>query len=149
MTTWGDMRKKSAGETISKEDFIRIYHDNDSAKKPLETIEEKDYKGYHYMILSFGDYPILDIRVKSPISIFSGHNLVVLKFDDGSRYELDRIFLNVNETKFLYQFNKDGDFIYGGDESGHKYSVQEVEKYAEMFIDKIIDCEKDLTNHMD
>lgn len=149
MSTWGDLRRRSSGEQITKEDFAQIYHDNDSAKKPVETIEEKDYKGYHYMILSFGNYPILDIRVKSSISVFSGHNLVVLKFDDGSRYELDRMFLNGNETKFLYEFNKYGDFIYGGDESGHKYSIQEVEKYAEMFIDKIIESEEEKFKHTD
>ena len=148
MSIWGDMRRKSSGDAITKEDFSLIYYDNDSAKKPLVTLEEKEYKGYKYMIITCGDFPILDIRVSGHgISVFSGHNLVILKFDDGRQFELDRILLNGNETKFLYRFNKHGDFIYGGDESGHKYSVQEVEKYAEMFIDKLIESEDDKYKH--
>ena len=62
--------------------------------------------------------------------------------------------LSGDETKFLYEFNKDGDYIHNTDNQsrdgeGHKYTVQELKKYAEMFIDKIIECEEDLVNHMD
>ena len=149
MSVWGGMLNRSTGDALSKEEITKIYYGNNSAKKPIVTVEENEYHGYKYMIYTCGDYPVLDIRVKNSISAFSGYNLVVLKFDDGDKYELERMFLNGNETKFLYRFNKHGDFIYGGDESGHKYSVQEVEKYAEMFIDKIIDCENDFINHID
>jgi hypothetical protein len=154
MSAWDDIRERGGGDQVRKEDIAVFYYDNDSAKKPLETIEEKDYKGYHYMILTFGCYPILDIRVKSQISIFSGYNLVILKFDDGSRYELDRFFLNGNETKFLYEFNKDGDYVNNNSykrctDEGHKYTVREIESYAEKFIDKIIECEDDKFKHPD
>lgn len=153
MSIWGDMRRKSSGDVITKEDFSLIYYDNDSAKKPLVTLEEKEYKGYKYMVITCGDFPILDIRVSGHgISVFSGHNLVILKFDDGRQFELDRILLNGNETKYVYDFNKDGDYIHSSaydrcTEEGHKYSVQEVEKYAEMFIDKLIESEDDKYKH--
>ena len=155
MSVWGKILDRGAGESISKEEFTRVYYDNDNAKKPLVTLEENEYKGYKYMILTAGDYPILDIRVKdNGISVFSGHNLVILKFDDGQRFELDRFLLNGNETKYLYEFNKDGDYIHSSSydrctEEGHKYSVQEVNEYAKMFINKLIECEDDKYKHTD
>ena len=149
MSIWGDMRRKSSGDAITKEDFSLIYYDNDSAKKPLVTLEEKEYKGYKYMIITCGDFPILDIRVSGHgISVFSGHNLVILKFDDGRQFELDRILLNGNETKYVYDFNKDGDYIYSKDNDGHKYTVKEVRQYAEKFIDKILQCEEESIKHI-
>lgn len=155
MGVWGGMLNRSTGDALSKEEITKIYYDNDSKKKPIVTVEEDEYRGYKFMICTFGDYPILDIRVKSEkISIFSGYSLVVLKCDNGKHYELDRMTLSGDETKFIYEFNKDGDYIHSSSydrctEEGHKYSVQEVERYAKMFIDKIIENEGELVNHLE
>ena len=151
MSVWGGMLNRSTGDALSKEEITKIYYDNDSAKKPIVTVEEDEYRGYKFMICTCGDYPILDIRVKSEkISIFSGYSLVVLKFDNGKHYELDRMTLSGDETKFMYEFNKDGDYNQSNPvEDAHKYSVTEVERYAKMFIDKIIENEGELVNHLD
>lgn len=149
MSTWGDMIKRAEGENIKDEEFSLIYYDNDSAKKPIETVKEGKYKSFNYTICTAGDYPILDIRTDGyGLSVFSGYNLVVLKFPDGKWFELDRSVLNKEVTKYLYEFNKEGDYIHSKrNEDGHKYTVQEVEKYAEMFIDKIIQCEEESVKH--
>jgi len=151
MSVWGGMLNRSTGDALSKEEIAKIYYNNDSVKKPIVTVEEDEYRGYKYMICTFGDYPILDIRVKSEkISIFSGYNLIVLKFDSGKQYELDRMTISGDETKFLYEFNKEGDYNQSDPvEDAHKYSVAEVERYAKMFIDKIIKNEGELVNHLD
>ena len=85
---------------------------------------------------------------------------LILKFTDDKKYELDRIATG-GKTRYEYSFCKKGDYTYDmnqtdmytreneGKESGHKYSVQEIKKYAEMFIDKIIECEDDHLNHPD
>ena len=145
MSTWGDIIRRAEGEEISKEEFSLIYYDNDSAKKPIETVKEGKYKSFTYTICTAGDYPILDIRTEGyGLSVFSGYNLVVLKFPDNGQYELERSTLSKEVTKYQYEFNKDGDYNHSKrNEEGHKYTVQEVEKYAEMFIDKILQCEEE------
>ena len=149
MSVWGNILDRGAGETIRKENFTVIYYDNDTSKKPIVTVEEKEYEDFRYMVLTTGDYPILDIRTKTGISVFSGYNRVILKFEDGVRFELDRIVVN-GETKFLYEFNKEGDYNHSKpSEGGQKYSLQKLEIYAEMFIDKIIECEKKLIDYKD
>ena len=155
MTAWGDMMKRGAGEGIRGEDFSQIYYDNDSAKKPIEVVEEKEYKSFSYFICTNGDYPILDIRTDGyGISVFSGYSMVVLEFPDIGSYELKRELLNGNETKYLYEFNKNGDYIHNTenqtkDGDGHKYTVKELEEYAEKFIDRIIECEDEKFKHTD
>ena len=143
MSIWSEIQKRSSGE-IKKEDFTVIYYD-DNGKNKLEVIEEKTYKGYKYFICTFGHYPILDIRCNHGLSIFSGKDLVILKFDDKS-YELSRTFLSNTSVKFIYTFDKEGDYNHNNSYDrctgeGCKYTVQDVEKFAEMFIDKIIECE--------
>lgn len=148
MSIWGNVLDRGAGEIIRKENFTVIYHDNDTAKKPV-TVEEKEYEGFKYVILTTGDYPILDIWTKTSISVFSGYNLVILKFEDGRRFELDRTLVN-GETKFQYEFNKEGDYNHSKpSEGGCKYSLQKLEIYAEMFIDKIIESEKKIIDYKD
>lgn len=154
MSLFGDMSNKGRGESVKSEDISAIYYDDDSAKNPIEVIKEESYKEYRYMICTNGKYPVLDIRGKNDISIFSGYDTVILQFDDGSKYELNRMFLRKEcEVKYLYEFNKDGDYIqddyHGCTQEGHKYSIPELEKYAEKFIDKILECEKTLVDHLE
>lgn len=154
MSAWGDMMKRGAGENIRGEDFSQIYYDNDSAKKPIVVVEEKEYKDYQYKILTTGDYPSLDIRVRSEnTEVFGGYSLVVLKFPDKS-YELDRMINpSPGQVRYVYTFNKDGDYIHNTenqskDGEGHKYTVQELEEYAKKFIDKIIQCDVEFRNEL-
>ena len=155
MSAWGEMRHRSSGKEQRKEDIVVFYYDNDSAKKPIVIVEEKHYKDYHYMICTAGDYPILDIRVKSEnTDVFGGYQVVILKLPDKS-YELDRMILpKEGMVKYLYEFNKDGDYNHNSSykrctEDGHKYTVSEVEDYAEKFIDEIIKCENDLHRELE
>lgn len=148
MSVWGDLRKRSSGEVLSREDIGVFYYDNESTKKSIETIEENKYKSFTYSIITFGDYPILDIRTEGyGLSVFSSYNLVILKFPDGERYELDRSIIDEKITKYQYDFNKDGDYINSEHNDGHKYTVKEVRQYAEKFIDKIIQCEEESIKH--
>lgn len=149
MSVWGDLRRRSSGEVLSREDIGIFYYDNDSAKKSIDVIEEKEYKSFSYMICSNGDYPILDIRTEGyGLSVFSSYNLVILKFPDGEKYELNRSIIDEKITKYIYEFNKDGDYIYSEDNDGHKYTVKEVRQYAEKFIDKILQCEEESIKHI-
>ena len=149
MSIWSDIEDRSVGGQIREEEFHKIYYDNGSTKKPIETLDEDTYKDYTYMILTAGDYPILDIRVKSEdTSVFGGYTLVILKFPDGSKYEIERSMLPTMGTiKYLYSFDKEGDYVHNRDdnaEDAHIYTLEELQKYARMFIDKIIQCEDDL-----
>ena len=154
MTAWGDMRKRSSGEDVRTEEFSKIYYDDGFAKKKIEDLENGDYKGYHYIIKTNGVYPFIEITNDNEISIFSGSGIAVLKFTDGKTYELDRQRFE-NKVRFVYKFNKDEDYIHSNDphpkssQDGHIYTIQELKKYTEMFIDKIIECEKDKYNFND
>jgi len=157
---WGEMLDKGIGDNISKEEFSKIYYGSEGKKTPIVTVDEDDHRGYHYDIKTDGDFPSLVITTDSTISAFSGHDSVILKFTDGKKYELDRI-VSGSKTRYEYSFCKEGDYTYDmnqtdmytreneGKESGHKYSVQEIKKYAEMFIDKIIECEDEKYKHTD
>ena len=168
MTAWGDMRKRSSGEDVRTEEFSQIYYDNGTAKKPVVTLSEKEYKGYKYEITTDGDYPVLNIRKNNEISIFSGYQKVVLNFPEGieqqwfdskqilfRQYELERKVVNSGkDVVFFYHFNQDGDYNHNSEykrctQEGHKYTIKEIEKYAEMFIDKIIECEDEKFKHTD
>jgi len=150
MSAWGDMMRRGSGEEIREEEFSQIYYDNDSAKKPIVVVEEKEYKDYQYKILTTGDYPSLDIRVRSEnTEVFGGYSLIVLKFPDKS-YELDRMIVpSPGQVRYTYKFNQDGDYDHSHpDKEGHKYTVEELQKYAEMFIDKIIQCDVEFRNEL-
>lgn len=148
MGIWGDILDKSNGDKISKEEFSKIYYDNDSATEETETLENGYYRGYNYTINTNGAYPFIEIINVNEISIFSGSDIVVLKFTDDKTYELDRQRFE-NKVKFVYKFDKPEDYIHSNThhnesgQDGHIYTIQELKKYTEMYIDKIIECEKD------
>lgn len=154
MSAWGDMMRRSSGDEVRKEDIALVYYDNESKKKENVILKEKDYKNYHYRIKTFGCFPILEMDVKSEdTNVFGGYELVILKCPDNKSYELDRQRVE-NIVRFVYKFNKPEDYIHSDNphpkssQDGHMYTVQEVEKYAEMFIDKILDCEKELNKEI-
>lgn len=154
MSAWGDMMRRSSGDEVRKEDITLVYYDNESKKKEEVILKENDYKNYHYTIKTFGCFPILEMDVKSEdTNVFGGYELVVLKFPDGKSYELDRQRIG-DKIRFVYKFNKPEDYIHSDDphpkssQDGHMYTIQEVDKYAEMFIDKILDCEKELSKEI-
>lgn len=154
MSIWGEILDRGSGDQISKEEFSKVYYDDGFAKKEIENLENGDYKGYHYIIKTNGEYPFIEITNDNEISIFSGSDIAVLKFTDGKTYELDRQRFE-NKVRFVYKFNKDEDYIHSNDphpkasQDGHMYTIQELKKYTEMFIDKIIECEKDKYNFND
>ena len=130
---------------MRNEDFILIYYECDGTKRQTNVLEEDKYKNYDYQILTDGNYPTVVIRTDSNISIFSGGSVVILKLPDDRRYELDREF-STGSTRFKYEFNKEGDYVYdskdgSAKESAHTYSKDELRKYVKMFIDEIIKCE--------
>lgn len=145
MSVWADLHSRGIGETSSEEEWSQIYHKRDTERTILV---EKEYKDFKYKIVSDGKYPVLSIQAPNNISCFSGYGEIYLKIEkDKEDYCIER-YVNFGVTKFIYSFNKEGDYVYGK-QDGHMYSVQEMETYAEKIIDKIIQCESEFVNDMD
>ena len=135
MSIWSDMEDRSAGISLSKEDYNLLYGGGDSRQ-----LHKDEYKNMTYEIAA-KDFPYIDIMSKLGISIFSGSSRVLLT-DDGKAYELQREVRN-NSVHFYYNCNKKGDHI-PGVQDGHLYSLDELKSLAEKLIDLLLKAEDNL-----
>ena len=140
MSIWSDMEDRSAGISLSKEDYNLLYGGGD-----LRQIHKDTYKDMIYEITA-KDFPYIEIISKIGISIFSGSGQVILK-DDKKTYELQRECMD-NSTRFFYECNKEGDYI-PDVQDGHLYSLDELKSLAEKLIDLILKAEDNLFNEAD
>ena len=140
MSIWSDMQDRSAGISLSKEDYNLLYGGG-----VLKQIHKDTYKDMIYKITA-KDFPYIEIISKLYISIFSGSKQVILK-DDKKTYELQRECMD-NSTRFFYECNKEGDYI-PDVQDGHLYSLDELKSLAEKLIDLILKAESNLFNEAD
>ena len=140
MSIWSDMEDRSAGISLSKEDYNLLYGGG-----VLKQIHKDTYKDMIYEITA-KDFPYIEIISKLYISIFSGSKQVILK-DDKKTYELQRECMD-NSTRFFYECNKEGDYI-PDVQDGHLYSLDELKSLAEKLIDLILKAENNLFNEAD
>ena len=135
MSIWSDIQDRSAGISLSKEDYNLLYGGGD-----LKQLHKDTYKNMTYEIAA-KDFPYIDIMSKLGISIFSGSSQVLLT-DDGKAYELQRKVMN-SSVHFYYNCNKKGDHI-PGVQDGHLYSLDELKSLAEKLIDLLLKAEDNL-----
>ena len=142
MSIWSDMEDRSAGISLSKEDYNLLYGGG-----VLKQIHKDTYKDMIYEITA-KDFPYIEIISKIGISIFSGSGQVILK-DAKNTYELKRVptFIS-NSIHFFYECNKEGDYI-PDVQDGHLYSLDELKSLAEKLIDLILKAENNLFNEAD
>ena len=135
MSIWSDIEDRSAGISLSKEDYNLLYGGGDSRQ-----LHKDEYKNMTYEIAA-KDFPYIDIMSKLGISIFSGSSRVLLT-DDGKAYELQREVMN-SSVHFYYNCNKKGDHI-PGVHDGHLYNLDELKSLAEKLIDLLLKAEDNL-----
>ena len=142
MSIWSDMQDRSAGISLSKEDYNLLYGGGD-----LRLLHKDTYKDMIYEITA-KDFPCIEIISKLDISIFSGSGQVIL-CDGKNTYELKRmpIFIS-NSVHFFYECNKKGDHI-PDVQDGHLYNLDELKSLAEKLIDLILKAENNLFNETD
>jgi len=145
MSLWGEIRKKSNGETITKEDENLVYFGEKLNKESV--LKEGVYRNIYYTISTTGLYPSIVFESKLEISAFSGSNSVIIT-DNGVNYNLFRDVLKDASEKsvvrYAYSFNQDGDYVPNVHPDGRKYSIDMLEEYAKKFIDLIIKAEHNL-----
>ena len=142
MSIWSDMEDRSAGISLSKEDYNLLYGGG-----VLKQIHKDTYKDMIYEITA-KDLPYIEIISKIGISIFSGSGQVILK-DAKNTYELKRVPIFIsNSVHFFYECNKEGDYI-PDVQDGHLYSLDELKSLAEKLIDLILKAESNLFNEAD
>lgn len=135
MSIWADIQDRSAGISLSKEDYNLLY-----GGVELRQLHKDEYKNMRYEIAA-KDFPYIDIMSKLGISIFSGSSHVLLT-DDGKAYELQREVMS-NSVHFYYNCNKKGDHI-PGVQDGHLYNLDELKSLAEKLIDLLLKAEDNL-----
>ena len=135
MSIWADIQDRSAGISLSKEDYNLLYGGGDSRQ-----LHKDEYKNMTYEIAA-KDFPYIDIMSKLGISIFSGSSRVLLT-DDGKAYELQREVMS-SSVHFYYNCNKKGDHI-PGVQDGHLYNLNELKSLAEKLIDLLLKAEDNL-----
>lgn len=140
MSIWSDMEDRSAGISLSKEDYNLLYGGGD-----LRLLHKDTYKDMIYEITA-KDFPYIEIISKLYISIFSGSTQVILT-DDKKTYELKRETMS-NSIHFYYNCNKKGDHI-PDVQDGHLYNLDELKSLAEKLIDLILKAENNLFNEAD
>lgn len=140
MSIWSDMEYRSAGISLSKEDYNLLYGGGD-----LRQLHKDTYKNMRYEIAA-KDFPYIDIMSKLGISIFSGSSQVILT-DDGKAYELQREVMS-SSVHFYYNCNKKGDYI-PDVQDGHLYNLDELKSLAEKLIDLLLKAESNLFNEVD
>ena len=140
MSIWSDMEDRSAGISLSKEDYNLLYGGGD-----LRLLHKDTYKDMIYEITA-KDFPCIEIISKLTISIFSGSGQVILK-DEKKTYELEREYM-FNSVHFFYECNKKGDYI-PDVQDGHLYNLDELKSLAEKLIDLILKAESNLFNEAD
>ena len=129
------MEDRSAGISLSKEDYNLLYGGGD-----LKLLHKDTYKDMIYKITA-KDFPCIEIISKLGISIFSGSSQVLLT-DDGKAYELQREVMS-SSVHFYYNCNKKGDHI-PGVQDGHLYNLDELKSLAEKLIDLLLKAEDNL-----
>ena len=134
------MQDRSAGISLSKEDYNLLYGGGD-----LKQLHKDTYKNMTYEIAA-KDFPYIEIISKLTISIFSGSVQVILK-DEKKTYELQRLPMS-SSIHFYYNCNKKGDYI-PDVQDGHQYSLDELKSLAEKLIDLLLKAENDLFNEAD
>ena len=140
MSIWSDMQDRSAGISLSKEDYNLLYGGG-----VLKQIHKDTYKDMRYEIIA-RKFPCIEIISKLDISIFSGSRQVIL-CDEKKTYELEREYM-FNSVHFFYECNKKGDYI-PDVQDGHLYSIDELKNLAEKLIDLILKAESNLFNETD
>lgn len=135
MSIWADIQDRSAGISLSKEDYNLLYGGGE-----LRQLHKDTYKNMTYEI-NARKFPYIDIMSKLGISIFSGSSHVLLT-DDGKAYELQREVMS-NSVHFYYNCNKKGDYI-PGVQDGHLYNLDELKNLAEKLIDLLLKAEDNL-----
>ena len=140
MSIWSDMQDRSAGISLSKEDYNLLSGGGD-----LKQLHKDTYKNMTYEIAA-KDFPYIEIISKLTISIFSGSVQVILK-DEKKTYELQRQPMS-SSIHFYYNCNKKGDYI-PDVQDGHQYSLDELKSLAEKLIDLLLKAENDLFNEAD
>lgn len=135
MSIWADIQDRSAGISLSKEDYNLLY-----GGAELRQLHKDTYKNITYVIAA-KDFPYIDIMSKLGISIFSGSSHVLLT-DDDKFYELQREVMS-NCVHFYYNCNKKGDHI-PGVQDGHLYNLDELKSLAEKLIDLLLKAEDNL-----
>lgn len=135
MSIWADIQDRSAGISLSKEDYNLLY-----GGVELRQLHKDTYKNMTYVIAA-KDFPYIDIMSKLGISIFSGSSHILLT-DDGKAYELQREVMS-NSVHFYYNCNKKGDHI-PGVQDGHLYNLDELKSLAEKLIDLLLKAEDNL-----
>lgn len=144
MSIWSDMEDRSAGISLSKEDYNLLYGGGE-----LKQLHKDTYKNMTYEIAA-KDFPYIDIISKLDISIFSGSSRVIL-CDGKKTYELERDYKRdymINIVHFFYECNKKGDHI-PDVQDGHLYNIDELKSLAEKLIDLILKAENNLFNEVD
>ena len=140
MSIWSDMEDRSAGISLSKEDYNLLYGGGE-----LKQLHKDTYKDMTYEIAS-KDFPYIEIISKLTISIFSGSGQVILK-DEKKTYELQRQPMS-SSIHFYYNCNKKGDYI-PDVQDGHLYNLDELKSLAQKLIDLLLKAENDLFNEVD
>ena len=140
MSIWSDMQDRSAGISLSKEDYNLLY-----GGEVLNQIHKDTYKDMRYEIIA-RKFPCIKIISKLDISIFSGSRQVIL-CDEKKTYELEREYM-FNSVHFFYECNKKGDHI-PDVQDGHLYNLDELKSLAEKLIDLILKAENNLFNEAD
>ena len=140
MSIWSDMEDRSAGISLSKEDYNLLYGGG-----VLKQIHKDTYRNMNYEIIA-RKFPCIEIISKLDISIFSGSKHIIL-CDEKKTYELERDYM-FNSVHFLYECNKEGDYI-PDVQDGHLYSLDELKSLAEKLIDLILKAESNLFNEAD
>ena len=140
MSIWSDMEDRSAGISLSKEDYNLLYGGG-----VLKQIHKDTYKDMIYEITA-KDFPCIEIISKLTISIFSGSGQVILK-DEKKTYEMQRQPMS-SSIHFYYNCNKKGDYI-PDVQDGHLYNLDELKSLAKKLIDLLLKAENDLFNEVD
>ena len=142
MSIWSDMEDRSAGISLSKEDYNLLYGGGD-----LRLLHKDTYKDMIYEITA-KDFPCIEIISKLDISIFGGSGQVII-CDGKNTYELKRVPIFIsNSVHFFYECNKKGDHI-PDVQDGHLYNLDELKSLAEKLIDLILKAENNLFNEAD
>ena len=140
MSIWSDMQDRSAGISLSKEDYNLLYGGGNLRQLHKDTYKDMTYK------IGAKDFPYIEIISKLDISIFGGSSQVLLT-DDGKAYELQREVMS-SSVHFYYNCNKKGDHI-PDVHDGHLYNLDELKSLAEKLIDLILKAENNLFNEAD
>lgn len=155
MSIWTDIHRRSNGNQARKEDYLDIYHH----ESMIKTLHTDAYAGCAtYEIITNGAYPAIMITFYGDYILNSiDRQVVKLKAPDNKYYDLFQctfVGSDGRSTLFSYAFNKDDDYVNEVDDDfynkrmpphpGHKYSIVELKKYADMFIELLINMNTEI-----